>query len=80
MPGDLGCESCGREWDVLVTNLILLLGLSRLPPSYSSLVGTPPMPSSPSTATSIVEMPHDRPWDLNSQADAQRTMMQLGVS
>lgn len=54
-----------------------LLGLPRLPPSFSVLVDMPPMPSSPSTSTFVVAMPHGRLWDLTSQADIQRAMMQL---
>lgn len=70
------------ECHVLVTNLMHLIGLPGPPAPFSVLVGTPPMPSSPSISTPVVEIPPGRPWDLTSQADTQRAMMQLrsGVS
>lgn len=77
VPGDSGCESCGREWDVLGTHFMHLLGFPKPPPSFSLLVGTLPVLSSPSTSTSIVEMPHSRPWELTSQQPPREQMMQL---
>lgn len=82
MPEDLGYEPCGRVRCVGHKPHGPPIGLPGPPPPFSVLVGTPPTPSSPSISTPVVEIPPGRPWDLTSQADTQRVMMQLrsGVS